>query len=428
MKRILILLAVIFMAISSMARADLGLTAEEKAFLAEHAPIRIGIMSNWPPLNYVDQSGKPAGIGVDYVKALNKNLWGILVVEPAPFKENYEKVKNKQLDALMDITPKPDREPFFAFTMPYLAIPHVIVGRIGDPYFFSENDLKGKTVALEKGYYNVNYFRQNHPAVKIREYPSTSDALDAVAREEADAYAGNRAVATYLIEKEVLSNLDLEGKLSIPPIELTIGVRKDWPILAAILNKALQAIPESEREAINARYVSSLYEPWYTSKYFWTVVLIFVGIVVMVGLFSLIWNRSLRRLVELRTKALQENEEKYRTLVENAGQLILVLQNAQIKYANGRSVDLFGLRPEEVLDKPFIDFVYPDDRKLVAENYSKRISGANVPNYAFRVVAVPGATKWVEVSGVRFEWQRKPATLTFLTDITERKRAEEREI
>lgn len=410
------------------AKVNIQLTAEERAFLAAHAPIRIGIMSNWPPLNYVDERGKPAGVGVDYVNALNKNLWGILIVEPAPFKDNYEKVKNKRLDALMDITPKPDRRAFFDFTKPYLAIPHVIVGRKGDPYFSSENDLKGKIVALEKGYYNVNYFRQNYPLVKIREYGSTSDALDAVARGEADAYAGNRAVAIYLIEKEVLNNLDLEGRLSIPPSELTIGVRKDWPILAVILNKALAAVPESERAAINAHFITNLYEPWYASKQFWTIILISIGVVVLIGLLSLVWNRALRRLVELRTKELRESERKYRALVENAGQLIMVLQDAQIKYVNGRSVDLFDRRPAEVLDKPFIDYVDPADRPMVAANYANRARGENVPIYSFRVAATPGATKWVEVSGVRFEWQGRPATLVFLTDITERKRAEEREI
>ena len=55
-------------------KAEFSLTPEEKAWLAEHSKISIGIMDDWAPMNFIDENGAPDGIGVDYIKALNQRL------------------------------------------------------------------------------------------------------------------------------------------------------------------------------------------------------------------------------------------------------------------------------------------------------------------------------------------------------------------
>ena len=231
------------------------LNQTQKAFLKAHPKIRIGCMNAWPPMNFVDSSGTPDGIGVDYLKLLSRRLGDIFEIVPGPFKENLQKVKNKKIDAIMDITPKPDRAEYLKFTQPYLTIPHVIVARRNGPYYEKEEDLKGKTLALEKGFYNIKYFKSKYPdLIRIEEYPDTAQALGAVSRGRADAYAGNRAVAAWIIENELLSNLQIQGRLAKPGSVLTIGVRKDWPALASILDKALSDLSPEEISAIHRQW------------------------------------------------------------------------------------------------------------------------------------------------------------------------------
>ena len=63
---------------------------------------------------------------------------------------------------------------------------------------------------------------------------------------------------------------------------------------------------------------------------------------------------------------------------------------------------------------------------MVVENYRRRIANEAAPlRYAFRVLTAQGIVKWVEINATLIEWQGRPATLNLLTDITERKRAEE---
>ena len=231
-------------------------TSGKKAWLAEHKPIRIGVMDAWPPFNFLDKDGVPRGIGADYIKALNRRLDGALEIVPGDWNTIYEDVKEKRLDALMDITPTFGREANFNFTQPYLDVPHVIVAKNDVPLISNEDDLIGKTLALERGFGNVKYFRENYPQVKIKEYRDTPHALDAVARGEADAYAGNRSVALYVIEKEVIINLRIHGRLKKPGSILSIGTRKDWPILRDILQKVLDDISREERRTIVSQWVA----------------------------------------------------------------------------------------------------------------------------------------------------------------------------
>ena len=234
---------------------SINLSKSEQGWLKEHPFIRVGVMNSWPPFDFVDKDGTAKGIGVDYISALNKRLNGMLQVVPGSWKEIYDDVENRRLDALMDITPKPSREPFFNFTSPYLDVPHVIVARKDRPYLNSEEDLAGKTIALEQGFGNVLYFQEKYPEVQIKQYKNTSAALDAVVRGVVDAYAGNRAVATYLMEKEVMVNLMVHGRMKKPGSILTIGTRKDWPILRDILQKAMDNISHGEKQSILRKWV-----------------------------------------------------------------------------------------------------------------------------------------------------------------------------
>ena len=125
-------------------------------------------------------------------------------------------------------------------------------------------------------------------------------------------------------------------------------------------------------------------------------------------------------------EALRESEEKYRRLIEHANEIIVVIQDGRLKLVNPAAIEHTGYSREELFSGPFIEFIHPDDRGGVLQRYRKRQQGEQIPEaYPVRIVHKAGAVRWLEVRAVVIEWEGKPATLTFLNDITERKRAEE---
>lgn len=228
----------------------LDLSTEQLEWLNQQSKIRIGIMNAWPPMDYVDTKGEPAGIGVEFIKALNRRLDNKLIIIPGLWKDNFSAVKEKRLDALMDITPRPEREDFIHFTRPYIEVPHLIYTRKDETRIDSLTELKDKIVGIEKGFFIVKVLREKYPGIKIKQYRTTSDVLDALSKGEVDAYVGNRAVASYIIHNELITNVIAQGKIRETSSINAIGVRKDKKILRDILQKGLDDISAIERAQI----------------------------------------------------------------------------------------------------------------------------------------------------------------------------------
>ncbi|MBF0102898.1 MAG: AAA family ATPase, partial [Desulfobacterales bacterium] len=73
--------------------------------------------------------------------------------------------------------------------------------------------------------------------------------------------------------------------------------------------------------------------------------------------------------------ALTESQEKYKFVVENANDAIVVLQDNIIKFCNKKTSDILGFNEKEILSKYFLDFIYTEDRELVETRYQARITG-----------------------------------------------------
>ncbi|MFO1344599.1 MAG: diguanylate cyclase [Burkholderiales bacterium] len=136
---------------------------------------------------------------------------------------------------------------------------------------------------------------------------------------------------------------------------------------------------------------------------------------------------ALTMIQERYAQALRDSEFRYRTLIDSATQGICVLQDAQFRFANPRVMELLGCGEAELVNHPFLPYVHPDDQAVAQANHARRLAGQGEGlTYAVRLRTRHQGWRWIEVSGVRFEWQSRPATLNFLTDVTERREADEK--
>jgi PAS domain S-box-containing protein len=132
-----------------------------------------------------------------------------------------------------------------------------------------------------------------------------------------------------------------------------------------------------------------------------------------------------RRQRKQAEKALRESEQRYRLLVENTNEAIVVVQDGKAKFAN-RGIEWAGYTREEYMSIPIMETIHPEDREAVEQRYLKKINGDTTPTrQTYRGLEKSGLIHWIEVSSVLIDWGGQPATLNLITDITERKRTDD---
>ncbi len=124
-------------------------------------------------------------------------------------------------------------------------------------------------------------------------------------------------------------------------------------------------------------------------------------------------------------ESLSASEEQYKLLVENASEAILVLQDGLIKYSNPKTFDLLGYDASELHYAKFLNFIHEDDRELALINHMKKLKGEHDPTvYTYGIITKRGLIRYFSVNAVLINWGGDRAVLAFLSDVTERKRAE----
>jgi two-component system cell cycle sensor histidine kinase/response regulator CckA len=144
-------------------------------------------------------------------------------------------------------------------------------------------------------------------------------------------------------------------------------------------------------------------------------------------------GRRLRQVVVIdRTEqreaaeALRQSEEKYRNLVETSIDGVLILQDGNIRYANGVARRALGMEHEELVGRSFLEFVAPEQLPQIVEIHRRRMAGERVPPRFESVVCARGGTRMeIEASAAMVTYEGRPAVLLLTRDITERKRMEE---
>lgn len=123
---------------------------------------------------------------------------------------------------------------------------------------------------------------------------------------------------------------------------------------------------------------------------------------------------------------LRESEEKYRQVFENANDGILLTVDGIVRFINPKIYEMTGYMPKHIIGKPFSDFMHVDYRELIMENHKKRIRGEEVPErYDIKFIDKKKRLKWFEIKSTVITWEGETAVLTFVSDISDRKKTDE---
>lgn len=289
---------------------NVELTNAERQWLLDHPVIRIGPDPDFAPFEWLDENGQHRGISADYIALLEKKL-GIRfnLVRAENWTDVLDLAKSRSVDVLPAIAPTDQRAAYLRFTKPYQSTPGVVVS--SQQYGHIE-DLRNRSVAVVRGYYWDDILSEQAYDIKLQRVDSVRFAIELTALGAVDALVTDLASATTAIRQAGVTNLSTisDPDNALGKLELAMGVRKDWPLLQSILNKALDSINLDERQKIQEKWIRLNAPSWWLNR---TLLYSLFGItLLMLIIFSsfIVWNRTLSRKVEIRTRQLHQAQEK----------------------------------------------------------------------------------------------------------------------
>jgi signal transduction histidine kinase len=235
-------------------------TTDERQWLAKHPVVRVAHGSGGP-FAFLDERGQLVGLALDYAEAFAAST-GVQFehhLEPG-LESAFEGLRAQRYDAVMGIGQVPDREAFLLFGAPFAYSPDAIVTRTDGPYVFDVRELGGKRVAIARSSTSVaRTLRERVPDAEVVTYAAMEEAIVAVSRGEAFVAITDASVAAFTVKRRVLANLRIAG-LFEASADVHLGVRRDWPELVSILDKALASLPAAERMQMADRWMVLDYE------------------------------------------------------------------------------------------------------------------------------------------------------------------------
>ncbi len=239
------------------AQTRLELTEQERSWIQANPEISIAATPDWPPFEFVDNSGHYRGVTIDFLRLIADRVGLRLNPVIGPWDELLAKLRAGELDVCPGLVDMENRRTFMGFTHPFIDLPQTIVVRKDWDGGFELEDFATTTVAVERAYYTQEFLEDRFPGMKLHLVTSARDALFAVSNGVADAYAGTRPSVDYLIRENLIANLRMRT-LDLPDLGLSMGVRDELTVLRDILEKGLAAMTEGDRRAILEQYLSQL--------------------------------------------------------------------------------------------------------------------------------------------------------------------------
>ena len=241
------------------ASRQLNLSAKEQAWLRKHEKIVVGGEMDWAPFDFVDDSGEYAGIAHEYLKIAGE-LLGIEMefLTGYSWNELLDMARLKKIDLMPAIYYTEERTAYLNYTKPYAQVLEFIFIHADRRDILSMDDLKGKTVAVVKGYAIKKALRSNYPDIKLINVPSIQAALTKIITHEADAFIGDITSTSYNIQRYSLAGINPIAAAPFHEEALHMASRKDWPELRDVIQKALDTITPEQKNAVKARWIGNI--------------------------------------------------------------------------------------------------------------------------------------------------------------------------
>ena len=383
--------------------------------------------ADYPPFSY-SHNGVAEGFYIDLTQALSRQLKRPINIRIMDWQKAQQMVREGQVDALLGISASEDRAALYEFCDTAVMVEFTLFFREGTVGIVDLDDLEGKVVGVTAGGYPRRALEQ-YRKIKLRPVESYLEGINLLKKGAIDAFAGDKWVTSYHIQKNAIAGITLESA----PFALrqnTFAVKKGNIVLQQEINRGLTELQsQGEIKRIKDKWMrqkviyttEESYRSWLFKIAAIPIVLILILLIIWIILLKLQINR--RKSTEA---ALLQSEMRYRSMIQSMTEGFAL--HKMIYDENGKPADyvflevnpafetLTGLKMENILGKT-AKTVIPELEPYWIETYDQ-ITRTGQSRHLEHFASALG--KYYEV----FAYKTTPDHFaTFIIDITDREKA-----
>jgi len=377
--------------------SDISFTQEEKLYLKNKKELKVCIDPRWMPFEGFEGT-KHVGLSAEYLQLFQKHLdIPLRVIPTQSWSQTLQKAKQRECDIISLVTKTQKREEYLNFTKPLIKSNIVLATKLGNNFIVDFTSLKSKTIATTQDYSIYKTLKTKYPYLDIIEVENIKVGLTKVRDGEIYGYIGSLASVGYLIQKEFMGQIHISGKFN-ESLDIPLGIRNDEIYLSSIFNKLVNSISKEQHKTILDKWVNIdiQVKPEYTFLYQILALALFL---ILIFVYKTIVSEKYAKELEKEKKKFLETQNNFNLgqKISNLGIWTLDYKTEKLEWTDGihfifeTNHNTFGASYEA-----FMEFVHPDDRKLLEETY--RASVKNKTDYFLehRIITTSGETKYVE--------------------------------
>jgi polar amino acid transport system substrate-binding protein len=283
-------------------------------------PLVVGADRDYPPYEFIDRNGEPAGFNVDLTRAIAEVMGMTVEFRFGRWSEIRAALLRGEIDVLQGISWSETRASTLDFAPPHAIVQHALFTRRDGPRIGSVEDVAGKEVIVFGGGIMDELLTARGDAARIVRTEAPADALRLLASGKHDCVALALLPGIYIQRELGLTNVSPAARV-IASERYGYAVRKGNQEVLARFEEGLAILKKTGRyDAIHARWLGVLEPrglPWATVAKVGALVL--VPLLLVLG-GTVLWSRSLQRVVAQRTASLEREVAERKRAVEELRQ------------------------------------------------------------------------------------------------------------
>lgn len=231
------------------------LNQQELNWLAEHPTIQLAFPPNIPPYSQTDSQGGQVGFIHEWFAMINSEIGSNIEIVPRPIIGLLKGLENGHYDGVAGVTYSANIKDDSIYTdevVPGLWSIYTHQNAISYSEF---SQIAHQSIGILKGSTGEFVLRSLYPNIKITSYPSYLSALSAVEKGEIFAVFGESRVLNRIVTGGGIYGVIENFVTHDLNVRTGTKIRKDWPILVSIINKAQMAIPKSKLDLLLRKWL-----------------------------------------------------------------------------------------------------------------------------------------------------------------------------